>query len=89
VLALLDDYRRRVEQKRPSLYVFKTLDLISRNPYISIPRAAEMLKTSFHTAKAAIEKLEAMKILRETTDKERGKIYCAEELLKIFDPPHH
>ena len=89
VLALLDDYSRMVEQKRPSLYVFKTLDLISRNPYISIPRAAEMLKTSFHTAKAAIEKLEAMKILRETTDKERGKIYCAEELLKIFDPPPH
>jgi Fic family protein len=86
VLNLLDGYRRRVEQKRPSLYVFKTLDLISRNPYISIPRAAEMLKTSFHTAKAAIEKLESMKILAETTDKERGKIYCADELLKIFDP---
>jgi Fic family protein len=86
VLVLLDEYRKRVEQKRPSLYVFKMLDLISRNPYISIPRAAEMLKTSFHTAKAAIEKLQSMRILTETTDKERGKIYCAEELLKIFDP---
>lgn len=86
VLNLLDDYRRKVEQKRPSLYVFKMLDLISRNPYISIPRAAEALKTSFHTAKAAIGKLESMKILTETTDKERGKIYCADELLKIFDP---
>lgn len=86
VLTLLDSYRRRVEQKRPSMYVFKLLDLISRNPYISIPRAAIMLKTSFHTAKAAIEKLQSMNILTETTDKARGKIYCAEELLKIFDP---
>ena len=86
VLTLLDDYRKRVEQKRPSMYVFKLLDLISKNPYISIPRAADMLKTSFHTAKAAIEKLQSMKILTETTNKERGKIYCAEELLKIFDP---
>lgn len=86
VLTLLDDYRRRVEQKRPSLYVFKTLDLISKNPYITITRAAQVFKTSFHTAKAAIEKLQSMKILTETTDKERGKIYCAEELLKVFDP---
>lgn len=86
ILTLLDVYKRRVEQKRPSLYVFKLLDLISKNPYISIPRAAEILKTSFHTAKAAIEKLESMRILAKTTDKERGKIYCAEELLKIFDP---
>jgi Fic family protein len=86
IITLLDNYRGMVEQKRPSMYVFKLLDLISRNPYISIPRAAEMLKTSFHTAKAAIEKLQLMKILTETTDKERGKIYCAEELLKIFDP---
>jgi len=86
VLTLLDDYRKRVEQKRPSMYVFKLLELISKNPYISIPRAADMLKTSFHTAKAAVEKLQSMKILTEITDKERGKIYCAEELLKIFDP---
>jgi Fic family protein len=86
VLSLLDDYRKRVEQKRPSLYVFKLLDLISRNPYISIPRAALLLNTSFPTAKAAVEKLQSMKILTETTDKEWGKIYCAEELLKIFDP---
>lgn len=86
VLTLLDDYRRRVEQKRPSLYVFKLLDLISKNPYISISRVAKLLKTSFHTAKAAVEKLQSLKILTETTDKEWGKIYCAEELLKIFDP---
>ena len=86
ILALLDDYRKRVEQKRPSMYVFKLLDLISKNPYITIPTVAKTLDTSFHTAKAAVEKLQSMKILTETTDKERGKIYCAEELLKIFDP---
>ena len=86
MLTLLTEYRSRVEQKRPSLYVFKLLDLISKNPYISIPAAAKALKTSFHTAKAAVEKLQSMKILTETTGKERGKVYCAEKLLKIFDP---
>jgi Fic family protein len=86
VLTLLDDYRKRVEQRRPSLYVLKMLDLISRNPYISIPRAAQALKTTFPTAHAAVEKLRSMKILTETTDKKWGKIYCAEELLRIFDP---
>lgn len=86
VLTLLEDYRKRVEQKRPSLYVFKLLDVISRNPYISIPRAAQALKTTFPTAQAAVEKLRSMKILVETTDKKWGKLYCAEELLRIFDP---
>ncbi len=86
ILALLDCYRHKIEQKRPSIYVFKLLDLISKNPYISITRAAKLMKTSFHTARAAIEKLQAMKILIEATDKERGKIYCAQELLNIFEP---
>lgn len=84
ILNLLDVYRNRIQQKRPSNYTFKLLDEIFKNPYTSIPRAAEKLKTSFHTAKAAIEKLKGAKILIEITDKLRGKIYCAKELLDLL-----
>lgn len=84
ILNLLESYKKDVQQRHSSFYVFKLLDELFKNPFISIPRAAEKLKTSFHTAKAAIEKLKEAKILIEITDKLRGKVYCAKELLDLL-----
>jgi len=85
ILGLLENYRGRVQEKRTSIYVTKLLDELFKNPYVSIPRAAIKLKTSFHTAKAAIEKLKKVNILVEITDKRRGKVYCAKELLNLLE----
>jgi Fic family protein len=85
ILGLLENYRGRVQEKRTSIYVTKLLDALFKNPYVSIPRAAVKLKTSFHTAKAAIEKLKKVNILVEITDKRRGKVYCAKELLSLLE----
>jgi Fic family protein len=85
ILNLLENYRDRIQEKRTSIYVAKLLDELFKNPYISIPRAATKLNTSFHTAKAAIEKLKKANILVEITDKLRGKIYCAKELLSLLE----
>ncbi len=85
ILNLLANYRDRIQEKRTSIYVAKLLDELFKNPYISIPRAATKLNTSFHTAKAAIEKLKKANILVEITDKQRGKIYCAKELLSLLE----
>jgi len=85
ILGLLENYRGRVQEKRTSIYVTKLLDESFKNPYVSIPRAAIKLKTSFHTAKAAIEKLKKVNILVEITDKRRGKVYCAKELLNLLE----
>jgi len=86
ILKLLEVYKERIHQKRPSGYVLKLLDEIFKNPYISIPCVAQKLKTSYHTAKAAVKKLIEAKILFEITDKFRGKVYCAKELLDLLDP---
>ena len=86
ILKLLEVYKERIHQKRPSGYVLKLLDEIFKNPYISIPGVAQKLKTSYHTAKAAVKKLIEAKILFEITDKFRGKVYCAKELLDLLDP---
>lgn len=86
ILDLLEIYRARIHQKRPSGYALKLLDEIFKNPYMSIPRAAQRLDTSYHTAKAAVKKLLEAKILFEITDKIRGKIYCAKELLELLEP---
>lgn len=85
ILKLLEDYRERIQKKRTSIYVAKLLDELFKNPYVSIPRAAAKLNTSFHTAKAAIEKLMKADILVEITDKQRGKVYCAKELLSLLE----
>ena len=85
ILNLLENYRCRIQEKRTSIYVTKLLDELFKNPYVTIPRAAVKLKTSFHTAKAAIEKLKKANILVEITDKQRGKVYCAKELLNLLE----
>lgn len=85
ILKLLENYRCRIQEKRTSIYVAKLLDELFKNPYISIPRAASKLDTSFHTAKAAIAKLKKANILVEITDKQRGKVYCAKELLSLLE----
>ena len=85
ILGLLENYRGRIQEKRTSIYVTKLLDELFKNPYISIPRAATKVNTSFHTAKAAIEKLKKVNILVEITDKQRGKVYCAKELLNLLE----
>ncbi|MFH0838784.1 MAG: Fic family protein [Candidatus Omnitrophota bacterium] len=85
ILKLLENYRNRIQEKRTSIYVTKLLDELFKNPYVSIPRAATKLNTSFHTAKAAIEKLKKANILVEITDKQRGKVYCAKELLNLLE----
>ena len=85
ILKLLENYRNRIQEKRTSIYVAKLLEELFKNPYVSIPRAALKLNTSFHTAKAAIEKLRKVNILVEITDKLRGKVYCAKELLSLLE----
>jgi len=85
ILDLLENYRGRIQEKRTSIYVTKLLDELFKNPYVTTSRAAVKLKTSFHTAKAAIEKLKKVNILVEITDKQRGKVYCAKELLSLLE----
>ncbi len=85
ILNLLEVYKKRIQQKRLSGYTFKLLDELFKNPYITIPGAAEKLRTSYHTAKAAVEKLGEAKILLEITAKLRGKIYCVKELLDLLE----
>lgn len=85
ILNLLEVYKGRIHQKRPSGYALKLLEEVFKNPYMSIPRAAQRLNTSYHTAKAAVKKLIEAKILFEITDKLRGKVYCAQELLDLLE----
>ncbi len=84
ILALKDEYDELIKQHHLSTTVSRTLDLLFQNPYITIPRAAVLLKTTFVTAKRSVLHLEKLSIVKEISGKEKGKIFLAEKLLEVL-----
>ncbi len=84
ILKLLDKYRKLIQKDRGSTYVAKLLDEVFLNPFVTIPYAAKKIETSYPTAKAAVKKLQEVKILFEASNKRWGKVYCAKELLDLL-----
>ena len=50
------------------------------NPYITIPRAAKVLKVTYPSAKNVVMTLVDMGILKQTNISYRSKIFLAEEI---------
>ena len=59
-------------------------DYLEMHPIIEIKRIASDLQISFNTASHAIQKLQALGILTETTNALRKRVYSYEEYLKIL-----
>ena len=59
-------------------------DYLEMHPIIEIKRIASDLQISFNTASHAIQKLQALGILKETTNALRKRVYSYEEYLKIL-----
>lgn len=57
------------------------------NPYLTTNRIAEELKIAYSTAQRGVQKLEEAKIIIQTNDNKRDKIYCATEILEILEEP--
>ncbi|MBS0185870.1 MAG: Fic family protein [Proteobacteria bacterium] len=57
------------------------------NPYFTINKIAEDLRVSYSTAQRGVQKLEAVGIIKKTSDNKRDKIYCAIEILHILEEP--
>jgi Fic family protein len=63
------------------------VDLLAENPFWTINRAAERLDVAYTTAQRAIEKLQSLGVLEQTDDAQRGRVYCAKQLMAILDEP--
>ena len=85
VLNLLDKYRKQIHEQHVSSYALKLLEEVFRNPFITIPYASHQLKTTYPTAKSAVEKLVRAKILTEISNKKWSKVFCAKELLDLLE----
>lgn len=57
------------------------------NPYVTIKKTAEKLGVAFTTVQRAIEKLEDLTIIEQTSQGKRDRVYCAKKILSILEEP--
>jgi len=84
ILNLQKDYRDLLQSKSITAPVFKLLDMLFMNPFVSLKGISEILKVTWPTAKASVEQLTKFGILKEVSGRKRNRLYCAEELLNVI-----
>jgi Fic family protein len=72
---------------RLSSNIMRLLDRITANPFITVKGAEKELGVAFTTAQRAIDVLVERKVLAQTDDAKRGRVYVAKRLLDILDEP--
>jgi ribosomal protein S25 len=63
------------------------LDWLFANPFVTAKSIAQACRTGVPAAQNNIDRLRGEGILTEITGKRRGRIYCAEELLRTLEEP--
>jgi Fic family protein len=84
ILDLQKKYRQQLQERSVSTSVFQLLDMLFLNPFVSLKGVSDYLKITWPTAKASVEHLLKLGILREVSGRKRSRIYCAQELLDIL-----
>ena len=85
LFALLDRDRRVVtNHKATTIPAVRLLDLLPEHPMVTLPGVMDLLKTTKPTAGKAIDALVKAGVLKETTGKQRDRIYAYEAYLKVL-----
>jgi Fic family protein len=83
VMALWQDYRKRLETARVSSLAQRLVDELFSQPAINVGMAQKLLKVSFLSAQNNVMRLVRAGILREITGGKRNRIFIAPELMRI------
>jgi len=78
------DRSRLIAHERSTVAAIQLLEALPENPVVSVPLTAKLLDVSAPTARKAIELLEAIGVLRETTGKQRDRVYAYDEYMQIL-----
>lgn len=81
---LSEDRRRLLAFKGATVPAIRLFDQLPTHPMITLAKATELLKTSKPTASKAIELLASLKMLRETTGKQRDRVYAYHAYLRAL-----
>jgi Fic family protein len=74
-----------MQARAQSSTVLRFIDELFAAPIITISRAEKLLGVTYKAAQQNIEKLEAAGILRETTKKQRNRVYIAQGIMDLLD----
>ena len=86
ILSALHDFNtaRLPAPSRSKDNVRAVFDFLEQHPIIDIKRTAAALGISYNTAATAVKKLQALGILKETTNAARNRVFSYEEYLQIL-----
>jgi Fic family protein len=86
ILALIDNDHRKIEQLgRPASSVLRVHQHLKRKPIIKIPATAEQLSPSGPTVAKALQHMVKLGIVRETTGKQRHRLFTYHRYLEILN----
>jgi len=76
-------YRREFQTGSSSGLTLRLIDWLFLHPAVSVGSVAEELAVSFPTAQRHIDRLCRAGLLREVSDRQRGRLYLAEEIVAV------
>jgi Fic family protein len=86
IVALFEEHQRKIEALgRPAASVLRVFQHMQRNPIVSIPATAKKIGVSAPTVAKSLEYMRRVGILRETTGRERHRLFVYEPYLAILN----
>src|SRR6056297_389017 len=84
--AMFEAHRQQISTLgRSAPSALRVHEFMQARPVVTIQAVADGLNTSFPTASGALEKLAELGIIRETTGKQRGRIYAYSNYIALLD----
>ena len=81
------DRQKLAAHDRATVAAIRLLDHLPASPMVTVPRASLLLGTTAPPARKAIELLEHLGVLRETTGKQRDRVYAYHAYLDLLTDP--
>ena len=78
------DRGRLLSHAGATVAAVRLLDLLPSNPIVTVPRAATLLGTTAPTARKAVEVLEELGVLHETSGRQRDRVYAYQAYLQAL-----
>ncbi len=78
------DRKKLAADKRATVAAIQLLDLLPEHPVVTIPMVIKMLKVTAPTARKAVDVATDVGILRETSGKQRDRVFAYHKYLQIL-----
>jgi Fic family protein len=86
LIAMFDAHRQKIARLgRAAASALRVHELMQASPIVTIQTVSEKLGVSFPTAGIALNNLIKVDIVRETTGRQRGRIYAYADYLALLD----